>query len=130
MRPGARTVLASSGGVDDYLLSLVRKQLCAALRARLGGAPARIDGLPDSVIRTLPADVLNVVPRDVLATATIRCKQRAAAPGAHPPVDETKVLAMLARTGLLATDLAALALLLLAAGALLRHRGALRARTY
>lgn len=111
-----------SKDVGEYLLGLVHDDLCAALGSMLGPLPPRIDGLPASVVRALPAEVRNVVPTNVLRNATVRCEPtQFDASIAHAEPD-TRMLALLAQTGLMVMTVLQVGLGLLCIGALVRHQ--------
>ena len=110
--------------VDDYLLSLVQEELCRALAVIVDPLPERITGLSPEVIAQLPPEIVNVVPERVLATASVRCPSPASGAGSDAgnsgPL--TRVLGVLAHSGLLLGAVLPFAVGLLALGIALRRR--------
>ena len=111
--PQNAAVRLQSDPVGEFLLVLVHDQLCAALGGIITPLPARVDGLPPSVIRQLPPSITNVVPERVLSQASVRCSA-AAADGGHDGL--TRVLGLLAHSGWAVGALLPLGLALLGAG--------------
>ena len=116
----------SSDPVGEYLLGLVHDELCVALAAIISPLPARVDGLPSSVIRQLPPSITNVVPQRVLSRASVRCSA-AAADGGDDGL--TRVLGFLAHSGWSVGALLPLGLTLLGAGMALSRTARVRAIT-
>ena len=110
--------------VDEFLLSLVRDELCRALSVILDPLPERISGLSPEVIGQLPPDIVNVVPERVLAGASVWCSSQASGDGSDAgnsgPL--TRVLG-LAHSGLVAGAALPFALGLLGLGIALRRNG-------
>jgi hypothetical protein len=109
------------GVADDFLLGLVRDELCAALASLISPMPDTVNGLPPRVIAQLPPTVLNVVPQSVLARATVRCASgEASGAGAADEGPLTRVLGLHPFTGMRGAAALPWALALLSIGIGLR----------
>ena len=115
-----------SDPVGEYLLGLVHDELCVALASIITPLPARIEGLPSSVIRQLPPSITNVVPQRVLSRASVRCSAAATDGGSD---GLTRVLGFLAHSGWAVGALLPLGLALLGAGLALCRTARVRAIT-
>jgi hypothetical protein len=76
------------------------------------------------VVSKLPADIRNVVPRDVLMGATVKCESAVFDASVAHVEPNTKMLALLARTGLMVMTILQAGLALLCIGAFIRHHAA------
>jgi hypothetical protein len=74
------------------------------------------------VVRALPAELRNVVPTNVLRNATVRCAPAQFDASIAHTEPNTRLLALLAQTGLMVMTMLQVGLGLLCVGALVRHQ--------